>query len=180
MVLRSGLLPDVGPLLEPGGDKLGLVTGCTILEEVVCPALHHEELQLLIKNTVVPRTICHLPLLQKLQGSPAPLPEATLGHDLGRVFDSLCGELEESLSEPTDPPRVGKSELKMVFIAEHHLLTVHYPPPPPHSGTDGLRQATCPSWPALGGPWPYLPCGQTEVLHAQPVDGPDKDVLQGR
>jgi hypothetical protein len=62
------------------------------LQEVGCPVLRHEQLQLLIQGSTAPQPIHHFHLLQPLQGA-LPIPaEAGLGYQLGQVLDSLPGE----------------------------------------------------------------------------------------
>ncbi len=145
-----------------------------ILQEVGCPVLPHEQLQLLIQYLVIPHPIHHFPLLQPLQGAP-PLPaEAAPNHQLGRVLDGLPGEpgvqpvRARQLPVQTGP--VPKGQLEMAFITEHDLfLALHFPVPVALAesnplvlhglGEEGLEH--------------HLPGRQLQLCQADPLDGPD-------
>ena len=169
------------PLLELGSDNLGLVTGSSILQEVCCPMLHHEKLQLLIQDPAIPHSIHHLPLLEELQTGPAQPAEGAPGHDLGGKLDSLASELGvkavRANRSPAQPPGVGKSELKMALIAKHDLLPV-LNAPSPITLSEGQPLVLH----GLGdeGLGCHLPGGQLQLLQTHPLDGPDACVGQGR
>ncbi len=72
MGLRSGLLLDVGLLLDLGGDDLGLVTLCFILQKVGWTMLLHEKIQLLVQGFSGTSPRSSSPPSQATPGSPFP------------------------------------------------------------------------------------------------------------
>jgi hypothetical protein len=103
------------------------------LQEVGCPVLRHEQLQLLIQGSTAPQPIHHFPLLQPLQGA-LPIPaEAGLGYQLGQYLTVFQVNLGSNLPEHGNLlrrlylfPRVSSKWLLLLYMAFFQSSTSYF------------------------------------------------------